>query len=46
MEPRLIRKHPDDEQVAPNLLDYEAARRSFTWTAARDLLDGLPRGAG
>ncbi len=46
MEPGVIRKHPDDEPVAPNLLDYEATRRSFTWTAARDLLDGLPEGRG
>ncbi len=28
----------------PNLSDYDAERRTFTWDAARDLLDGLPDG--
>ena len=32
--------------VAPNLLDYEAACRSFSWEAARRELDGLPEGQG
>jgi acetyl-CoA synthetase len=32
--------------VPPNLTDYEAERRAFSWTAARGLLDGLPRGCG
>jgi acetyl-CoA synthetase len=32
--------------VAPNLADYEAARRSFDWDTARRELDGLPDGAG
>jgi acetyl-CoA synthetase len=31
---------------APNLADYEAARRGFSWPAARAELDGLPGGAG
>ncbi len=30
----------------PNMADYEQARRSFTWEAARRELDGLPGGAG
>jgi acetyl-CoA synthetase len=30
--------------VAPNLVDYEDARRTFTWAGARALLDGLPGG--
>jgi acetyl-CoA synthetase len=30
--------------VAPNLTDYEAARRSFDWETARRELDGLPGG--
>jgi acetyl-CoA synthetase len=32
--------------VAPNLSDYDACRRTFSWTAARAELDGLPRGSG
>ncbi len=32
--------------VAPNLVDYDATRRSFSWDAARRDLDGLPDGAG
>ena len=32
--------------VAPNLIDYEAAVRSFSWDAAADALDGLPGGRG
>jgi len=30
----------------PNLEDYEAVRATFSWTAARAELDGLPRGRG
>ena len=30
--------------VAPNLRDYDAARRTFSWDAARRELDGLPGG--
>ena len=37
----LIRKEPHGEHVTPNLRDYEAARRSFTWSAARAELDGF-----
>jgi acetyl-CoA synthetase len=32
--------------VRPNLLDYGAARRAFSWEAARRELDGLPGGRG
>ena len=32
--------------VPPNLLDYEQARREFSWKAAARLLDGLPGGRG
>ncbi|HEX4868811.1 MAG TPA: acetate--CoA ligase [Acidimicrobiales bacterium] len=32
--------------VVPHVVDYEAARRSFTWEAARQDLDGLPGGRG
>jgi acetyl-CoA synthetase len=32
--------------VKPNLVDYEAAVRRFTWAGARTGLDGLPGGAG
>jgi acetyl-CoA synthetase len=32
--------------VRPNLADYDAQRRSFSWAKARDELDGLPGGAG
>jgi acetyl-CoA synthetase len=33
-------------QPPPNLADYDAVRRSFTWEEARRLLDGLPDGQG
>lgn len=32
--------------VLPNLVDYARARSDFTWSRARDALDGLPGGAG
>ena len=38
-----IRK-PKTWAVPPNLVDYAEARRSFTWDAARNTLDGLPAG--
>ncbi len=34
------------EPLAPNMPDYERARREFSWAAARDLLSGLPFGRG
>ena len=42
--PALIRKDAGPARVTPNVADYEAARASFTWDAARALLDGLPGG--
>jgi acetyl-CoA synthetase len=41
-----IHKSVQDWPVAPNLADYDAARRSFSWLAARKELDGLPDGRG
>ena len=32
--------------VEPNVTDYEAERREFSWAAARERLDGLPGGRG
>ena len=32
--------------ITPNIVDYEAARRAFTWQGAREALDGLPGGRG
>ena len=32
--------------VAPNLRDYDSARREFSWAKARAELDGLPAGRG
>jgi len=34
------------EPLAPNMPDYERARREFSWAVARDLLSGLPFGRG
>ena len=42
----LIHKEPRSAAVTPNLLDYECARATFTWAAAREQLDGLPDGRG
>jgi acetyl-CoA synthetase len=42
----VIRKDPAGWKVRPNLLDYEAARASFTWESAAAGLDGLPDGRG
>ena len=35
-----------DPARPPNLVDYAAARRAFSWEAARRELDGLPGGQG
>jgi acetyl-CoA synthetase len=40
----VIHKDIDALPVPPNLADYDAARESFTWTAARAALNGLPAG--
>ena len=37
-----ITKTQRDRAVAPNLGDYEQARREFSWEKARAELDGLP----
>jgi acetyl-CoA synthetase len=37
---------PEAWRVLPNLLDYEAARKAFSWEEAARALDGLPGGAG
>ncbi len=36
---------PPAPAVQPNLIDYEATVRAFSWEAARGALDGLPGGA-
>jgi acetyl-CoA synthetase len=36
---------PRDARGAPNLADYERARREFSWEQAASLLEGLPGGA-
>ena len=36
---------PRDARRAPNLADYERARREFSWDQAANLLEGLPGGA-
>ena len=41
-----IVKRPSDFVVPPNIVDYAGARNAFTWTAARQDLDGLPGGRG
>ena len=41
-----ITKSARDSQVAPNLADYEDARKRFRWADARRELDGLPGGRG
>ncbi|HTO62947.1 MAG TPA: acetate--CoA ligase [Bradyrhizobium sp.] len=38
-----IPKRPED-CVGANLIDYDQARRTFSWADARGLLDGLPGG--
>jgi acetyl-CoA synthetase len=43
MESERIRKRPED-YVGANLLDYDECARTFAWTQARGLLDGLPGG--
>lgn len=46
MEWPTIVKATDRQRPAPNLADYDEARRTFTWEAARAGLDGLPSGRG
>ncbi len=42
----VISKHPPAAKHPPNLADYDEARSSFTWEAARQRLAGLPHGCG
>jgi acetyl-CoA synthetase len=42
----VLRKGPSRGGAKPNIEDYEKTRRSFSWDAARDELDGLPQGRG
>jgi len=42
----VLTKPRDQWRVIPNLIDYEEAKQTFTWRAARGLLDGLPGGRG
>ncbi len=42
--PRIIRKNAGGQAVAPNLVDYAAARAGFSWETARRELEGLPGG--
>jgi acetyl-CoA synthetase len=41
-----IHKTARDWPVAPNVMDYEQARKSFSWEGARAELEGLPGGKG
>jgi len=43
---KAIAKPETSWKVAPNLIDYEQTRASFSWAAARADLSGLPRGRG
>ena len=43
---QIIQKSPRDWAVSPNLIDYDQARRTFSWDLARAQLDGLPNGQG
>ena len=45
MTSEIIVKKPVGK-TAPNLADYDSARSTFSWVAARRALDGLPGGAG
>ncbi len=44
MRPDIIRKSTDGFRVAPNLLDYQDARRSFSWDPIRAELGAAPGG--
>jgi len=41
-----IRKEPAKLRLKPNLADYEATRKSFSWEEARRELSGLPGNRG
>ncbi len=42
----ILRKRPEALVPRPNLVDYAAVCRAFSWEAARAQLDGLPGGRG
>ena len=44
MDHTVITKNGWPNRVAPNIIDYDAARASFSWADARRALDGLPGG--
>jgi acetyl-CoA synthetase len=44
--PTMIHKATWPNGVVPNVVDYDAARASFSWEDARGELDGLPGGRG
>ena len=46
MEHRVIAKSHDASEPPPNLVDYDAARASFSWVEEERRLDGLPAGRG
>lgn len=46
MQRNIIQKSGPVDGAAPNLADYEQARATFSWEAARRELDGLPGGGG
>lgn len=46
IDPGRIRKDLSALGEVPNLVDYDSARASFSWAAARRALDGLPAGRG
>lgn len=46
MSYKAIKKTVDKETAEPNLLDYDQARKAFSWEKARNELDGLPDGKG
>lgn len=43
---RQIEKPAAKHLLAPNLVDYDQARATFSWSEARQQLTGLPNGAG
>jgi acetyl-CoA synthetase len=46
MDYAIIKKPERSFALAPNLADYDAACREFSWEKARRELDGLPHGGG
>jgi acetyl-CoA synthetase len=42
----ILHRKRDEWRIVPNLVDYDEARRTFSWQAAREQLEGLPHGRG